>query len=472
MRVMHAKAHAIGKMIARDVLEIEHYTDAELITPTPHHRSRTYLKFDIGDTIYAKYNVTTAGRRNLVFARKALPEDYDFFVTSPKEEADRKVIGHIIIKRELAGYNKILGIKALRTYFRAVGDDSKSGLRECKELIEGLPAKVDMYTGVEANDLITKLRDSNYEVVVETFSEAPEPKAEQPAPTPKVETPKLNPLVADYYIAPEVHMVFNAVDASLKADEKRIPKVMMLGPSGYGKTTLPKLFANVKGMEYLRVNCAQITDPEEWFGIRKAAEGSTTFERTTFTRMIEEGNAVIVLDEYNRLAPELKNTLFPLLDDDQSTEIHNTKITAGPNVVVVATVNHGTKYVGTFDMDFAEMNRFDYFLEVGPMPASQEARILQSRYGIKGAEASTIVSTINQLRNKSGTAGDFSTRTSLQIASAVRAGMNIRQAFQLVVVTRIFETEYDTESRRTVIDIVNTSLGVYEDNSDSGVFYV
>lgn len=268
-----------------------------------------------------------------------------------------------------------------------------------------------------------------------------------------------------YFINEESRLVYTTADALAKRSPQRAVKVMMVGPSGYGKTTLPKLFAEVTGRRFLRMNCATVRDPEEWFGYREAQEGSTVFIRSQFAREITKGDLVVVLDEFNRLEPWLHNTLFPLLDDDGATVVHDEEFRIGPNVIVVGTINSGYRFTGTFELDEALLNRFDFLLEVGAMPHNEEVKVLKTRTGISHAQAGTIVKVSNVMRQNDIVC---STRTSLNIANMVVSGMTLREAFESAVVLRVPTDGTSNSERKKVIDLVNTHLGVLEVRNVSG----
>lgn len=268
-----------------------------------------------------------------------------------------------------------------------------------------------------------------------------------------------NPLLG-YYINSDARLMFTTAKSMSEARPERAVKLMMVGPSGYGKTTLPKLFAEVTGKRFLRMNCATVRDPEEWFGYREAKEGSTHFIRSQFAREIEKGDLVVVLDEFNRLEPWLHNTLFPLLDDDGATVVHDEEFRIGEGVIVVGTINTGYKYTGTFELDEALMNRFDLMLEVGPMPQLEEVNVLVKRTKISRSDATTIVRVSNILRQHEVIC---STRTTLAMAMMVRAGMTIRESFEGAVIRRIPTDNSASSQRKKVVDLVNTEIGHYED---------
>lgn len=265
--------------------------------------------------------------------------------------------------------------------------------------------------------------------------------------------------VGNYYVSPEARLVFNTVHGMAQARPERAVKVMMKGASGYGKTTLPQKFAEMTGRKFLRMNCASVRDPEEWFGYREAREGSTVFIKSQFAKAIEAGNLVVVLDEFNRLEPWLHNTLFPLLDDAGATVVHDEEFHIGQDVIVVGTINTGFKYTGTFELDEALLNRFQFVLEVGPMPHAEEVKVLCANTGIDDHMASLIVKMSNILRQNEIVC---STRTSLLVASMFRGGMELREAFEFAVVYRIPTDSAGSGLRKQVVDLVNVQLGPME----------
>lgn len=215
---------------------------------------------------------------------------------------------------------------------------------------------------------------------------------------------------------------YDAFDMSLKVAEHEPVNILMIGPSGYGKTSIPEAFAEIHEMNFFRMNCAQVRDPEEWFGYREAKDGNTVFIPSDFTKAVTKGHCVIILDEFNRVEPWLHNTLYPLLDHARETIVHGETIKVGPNVIFVATANVGYQYVGSFQLDAAITNRMDLTLKVAALPKVVEIELLQKKCGINFYDAQKIVKVISTLRDLADSAqisGDVSTRTSLKIAKFV-----------------------------------------------------
>lgn len=258
-----------------------------------------------------------------------------------------------------------------------------------------------------------------------------------------------------YHINEEARLNFSAAHAmSVKNPEKPV-KMLITGPSGLGKTTLPELLAKVSGRGFLRMNCASVRDPEEWFGYREARDGSTVFIPSQFINRVKEGDVVIVLDEFNRVEPWLHNTIYPLLDDAAVTSIHDEEFRVGLNVIFVATINTGYMYTGTFELDFALQNRFDFVLEVKPMSPKEETKVLVERTGIAVNDAALITKVANILRES-----DFncSTRDTLRIASMCQTGLLVREAFETAFIKRI----PNGSLRKQAIDLINPHVGVYK----------
>lgn len=230
-------------------------------------------------------------------------------------------------------------------------------------------------------------------------------------------------------------------DSMLQLTEVDTANVLLIGPSGCGKTSIPEAIAKQRGMKFLRMNCAVVRDPEEWFGYREAVDGSTVFQSTEFTTTVEEGNAIVVLDEFNRVEPWMHNTLLPLLDHGRATKVHGHEIKRGPNVLFVATVNRGSRFTGTFMLDAAVVNRFSATMYADYLEQPVEIKLLVARTSIDVRIADKIVRAITVLRKfaaENELDVDVSTRSSLKVASLASAKrLPLDLIFQFVVLNLI-----------------------------------
>lgn len=240
---------------------------------------------------------------------------------------------------------------------------------------------------------------------------------------------------------------FDIVDNLAKTYSKAT--LFFVGKSGFGKTSMARALAEHTNRKYVRINCAAVRDPEEWFGIREARDGSTTFEPTQFSEALNYGDTVICLDEVNRLEPWLLNALFPLLDDDGATEVHGKRFEVAKNTVFVMTINVGWQYTGVFQLDEAFSNRADLVVKVGRLSITAESEVLRA-LGLGDADASKIVKVAMKLESVVTT--DCSTRATKNVAKLVVAGMTIKEAFEAVIISRLDESE-----TKQAWDIVNAS---------------
>lgn len=269
--------------------------------------------------------------------------------------------------------------------------------------------------------------------------------------------------VAKFTGAPESRWVngiyVNAVTSRAFEMARFLAKVkpinmLMVGLSGYGKTSIPAAFAEAWDMSFVRMNCASVRDPEEWFGWREARGGETVFVPSRLSEIIQAGNAVVVLDEFNRVEPWLHNTLYPLLDQDRRTVVHDHEIVCGANLIFVMTINSGYEFVGTFALDKALTNRVDMTLEVGPLPRAIEIKLLTNRIpNLTVEKATSTVDVMAKLREVSAKGElpiDPSTRMSLKIAQlSALNGLNGKQILGVTVAGGLSEKD-----AKTVLDAV------------------
>ena len=265
-----------------------------------------------------------------------------------------------------------------------------------------------------------------------------------------------------FYVSEENAEIFGIAAIKLKSKPNQAVKLLIVGDSGYGKTSMAQRFAKKNNMNCVRMNCATVRDPEEWFGYRMAEAGTISFMKSNFINKVEEGNCVVILDEFNRLEPWLTNSIFPLLDHDQKSNVFNQEFVVGPNVLWVATVNVGFQFAGTFQLDEAITNRFDMIARVGSIPSSEEEKVLVSATDVSESEARLIVSLANKIRNKSLEV-PVSIRTTIQIAELVAAGASIRSALQHTIVMRT-SINNNEKSQKILIDLINTEIGVYKNS--------
>ena len=115
-----------------------------------------------------------------------------------------------------------------------------------------------------------------------------------------------------FYVSPTVtQLLFHLGRLSNKGE--RI-NVLLTGPKGTGKTSLPKEFAAAHGFPFFTAHCQLIAERDDWWGSKElSVERGTYFEKAAFLDAVETPHCVILLDEANRTHPENLNALFGFL---------------------------------------------------------------------------------------------------------------------------------------------------------------
>lgn len=269
--------------------------------------------------------------------------------------------------------------------------------------------------------------------------------------------------LGSYWIQPDARIVFKAIRSAVESGVGLT--VQALGNSGYGKTQTAKALARWlteqtgEAFDIIRVNCATVGTTEEWFGYPEAKDGSTFFIPTRLTQLLRRGNVVVNLDEYNRIEPWVANSLFPILDEDHETTVHNEVITLGKNVYFWLTANVGSQFSGTFTTDTAFDNRIDFTIYFDKPPADVEEEILLRNYPKLAKDvARRIIMAINQIRaacERGNLWPDISTRTALKLAKGVSVlNMDLRDVVELAIINKT-----NQEERKAIIEAVNSSMG-------------
>lgn len=205
--------------------------------------------------------------------------------------------------------------------------------------------------------------------------------------------------------------------------------VMLVGPQGCGKTELAVWFAAKFNRPLLVMNCAYIRETKDWFGFRDAKAGTLTWHRSEFVRAVTMGNAVVLLDEFNRLHATLHNSLYPLLDARRSSFIEDLEetIAVAPGTVFFATANIGIQHTGTFTMDSAMEDRWGTRIDVGFLKEAEEVDIIVKKTGLPkqfAVKLGTLATKIRAKANSDSTEATLtrtiSTRQLLHCAAMMR----------------------------------------------------
>jgi len=271
--------------------------------------------------------------------------------------------------------------------------------------------------------------------------------------------------LGEYYVPEKVRPVVAAITNALNIGDGYFT-LTAGGESGSGKTEFAKGLATALNLDFVKINCHSITDPEAWFAERVAKDGNTAIEKTRFANMLDRGNCLVLLDEYNRIPPDLSNPLMPVLDGSRHYELAGVLYDIGKRIVFVLTANIGYEYSGTHAIDAALANRSNATVSFGRLPGDIEHKIIAERFELEDNLASEIMMHMDQIRthterdiNKIST--DLSTRASLNVAFLVKCGLSIFDAFSLAIINNI----PDDEMPKDLADYIRIHLNPMVANS-------
>jgi MoxR-like ATPase len=131
------------------------------------------------------------------------------------------------------------------------------------------------------------------------------------------------------------------------------------------------------------------------------------FQRSPLLETIERAyrhprqRFLLGLEEFNRCPTPAQNASLAAMDKTRTIRhpIENKHVVIPSNVSFIAAINRGAQYTGTFDIDRAQLDRFEP-IEINYMPAEQEVAFLKKEYPRVGKEKiETIVAIANKIRS-------------------------------------------------------------------------
>jgi nitric oxide reductase NorQ protein len=274
-------------------------------------------------------------------------------------------------------------------------------------------------------------------------------------------TPVLNDT---YFIDEDIENLFERIE---KNRNNKTQKILLQGPHGAGKTEMAMHYAAVHNLPMLIMDCANLREARDWFGYKKIENGNVVWHESQFDRAIQNGNMVVLLDEINRVHPNVMNTLLPLLDNREFTylEEKNDVIRLGKGIVFFATMNEGAGYSGTNATDNALRDRFSRVVEVKYLNPDKEKELLVKRTGIEEKDALGLVDIANQIRKKSmGLSSSFSSGFSTrQLIAAAEDFVEGGVDSLTFTVSNLFSSDGGTTSERaSVLQLIQGKFGLSE----------
>lgn len=244
--------------------------------------------------------------------------------------------------------------------------------------------------------------------------------------------------------------------------------ILLLGPTGCGKTLAAQTVAKVLGKEstFFYFNLGATQDA------RSALIGNTHFDKSTgtlfkessFVKAIRTPNAIILLDEISRSHHDGVNILMTVLDDlqrylrlDEKEDSEVVKVADG--VTFIATANIGNEYTATRVMDRALLSRFPVKIEMSPLDVDSEFNLLKSRFNIVDDNQLQVLKSVceisdhtrKQVKQEDSKLTNFiPTRSTVEIAELIVDGFNLMEIAETTIYPN-FSEDGGVDSERTYV---------------------
>tara|TARA_E500000178_G_scaffold89293_1_gene88184 strand:+ start:2599 stop:4839 length:2241 start_codon:yes stop_codon:yes gene_type:complete len=131
--------------------------------------------------------------------------------------------------------------------------------------------------------------------------------------------------------------------AGLKPDDKPIGSFIFMGPTGTGKTETAKSLAEELGVKLVRFDMSEYQEKHSVAKLIGSPPGYVGFDDDAgqlITRLQENPNCVLLLDEIEKAHPDVSQILLQLMDNGKVTG-SNSKEADGRNCVLILTTNLG-----------------------------------------------------------------------------------------------------------------------------------
>ncbi|MDA9938622.1 AAA family ATPase [bacterium] len=131
--------------------------------------------------------------------------------------------------------------------------------------------------------------------------------------------------------------------AGLKAEDKPIGSFIFMGPTGTGKTETAKSLAEQLGVQLVRFDMSEFQEKHSISKLIGSPPGYVGFDDDAgqlITRLQENPNCVLLLDEIEKAHPDVSQILLQLMDNGKVTG-SNSKEADARNCVLILTTNLG-----------------------------------------------------------------------------------------------------------------------------------
>ncbi len=159
--------------------------------------------------------------------------------------------------------------------------------------------------------------------------------------------------------------------AGLKSENRPVGSFVFMGPTGVGKTELAKQLAENLGVKLVRFDMSEYQEKHSISKLIGSPPGYVGFDDNAgqlITKLQENPNCVLLLDEIEKAHPDVSSVLLQLMDNGKVTG-SNGKEADGRNCVLILTTNLGAKdsekntigFGDTLERDYTDQELKKYF---------------------------------------------------------------------------------------------------------------
>ena len=249
---------------------------------------------------------------------------------------------------------------------------------------------------------------------------------------------------------------------SLKENEK----VLLVGPTGVGKSTLIEQLAARLNWPVVRVAASGGLTESDLLGEWTVRKGETVFNYGFLPRAMKMG-AICLIDEIDGIEPSVAFAIHQLMEDQGKLVLLQNGgeiIEPHENFRLVTTANslgNGNEsglYSGTKVLNAAFLDRFAAVFRMSYMPADLEVEVIRARApSCTKALAKKLVkvaSDVREAKKNDQIFCTFSTRRLIEVARKFSQLGGLRAALEVAALSRLQD-----EDRRVVFEICQRNLG-------------
>ena len=148
--------------------------------------------------------------------------------------------------------------------------------------------------------------------------------------------------------------------AGLKSPNKPIGSFLFVGPTGCGKTETAKQLAENLSINLIRFDMSEDQEKHSVAKLIGSPPGYVGFDENAgqlITKIQENPNCILLLDEIEKAHPDVSNILLQLMDNGQVTG-SNGKVADCRNVILILTSNLGAKESEKQRIGFSQKEEF------------------------------------------------------------------------------------------------------------------